>query len=448
MPTRLVLRRVTDESQILRQRLTLPVALEDGRVPIAFKHFCYIASGILLVALIWASVAEIREFTVAHGTVRPAGSVKPVYHLEGGQIEAIDVSEGQFVKKDDVLMRLRPTAAKSDLGQLQVRKVHLMLQKQRLEALLSGHDIRLGPFGSSYPSLVKSEVKRFQTEREANSKEIQTLRAKIAQRSAELKSSRAELRSLSRQLEIHKELLGIREKTLERGYTSRVAYLDVKLAMETAKSRISATEGKIEAIREHRSEARSQLQEAQLKMLKKDAGEHSRIEGELAELNRMMEKHQDRYDRLQIHAPADGIIHELMHKTPGEVVKPNELVAKIVPTDGSIVVEAEIEPSDIGHIQVGQEAEVEISTYDRNVFGTASGTVKTLSPTTFERQNGTTYYKAIIALENNIVGSSTRQRRILPGMVVKITIVTGSKSLVRYFLKPVYRSLDTAFSER
>lgn len=448
MPARLVLYRVTDDSQVLRQRLTLPVALEDGRVPIAFKQFCYVASGLLLAVLIWASIAEIREFAIAPGTIIPAGSVKQVYHLEGGQIETILVAEGQFVKKGDVLIRLNPKAAESDLGQLKVRKVHLTLQKQRLEALLSGHDLKFGSFATSYPGLTKSEIKRFQTEREANSKEIQTLRTKIAQRRAEFKSSSAELKSLSRQLEIHKEQLSIRKKTLDRGYTSRVTYLDVALALETAKSRIAATEGKIASIREQLSEAESQLQEARLKMLKEDAKEHSRIAGELAELNKMIEKHQDRRDRLQIRAPAAGIIHELIHKTPGAVVKPNELVAKIVPMDGNIVVEAQIEPSDIGHIQVGQEAEVEISTFDRNVFGTVTGTVKTLSATTFERQNGTTYYKAIIALEKNTVGSSERQRAILPGMVVKTTIVTGSKSIVRYFLKPVYRSLDTAFSER
>ena len=33
-------------------------------------------------------------------------------------------------------------------------------------------------------------------------------------------------------------------------------------------------------------------------------------------------------------------------------------------------------------------------------------------------------------------------------MVVDANIRTGSKSLLRYLLKPVYRSLDVAFRER
>ena len=34
------------------------------------------------------------------------------------------------------------------------------------------------------------------------------------------------------------------------------------------------------------------------------------------------------------------------------------------------------------------------------------------------------------------------------GMVVDADVSTGTKSLLRYLLKPIYRSLDSAFSER
>ena len=37
---------------------------------------------------------------------------------------------------------------------------------------------------------------------------------------------------------------------------------------------------------------------------------------------------------------------------------------------------------------------------------------------------------------------------ILPGMVVDVAINTGSKSVMEYLLKPVYRGLHGAFSER
>ena len=36
----------------------------------------------------------------------------------------------------------------------------------------------------------------------------------------------------------------------------------------------------------------------------------------------------------------------------------------------------------------------------------------------------------------------------MPGMVVDVAINTGSKSVMQYLLKPVYRGFHGAFSER
>jgi len=46
------------------------------------------------------------------------------------------------------------------------------------------------------------------------------------------------------------------------------------------------------------------------------------------------------------------------------------------------------------------------------------------------------------------VGSGAMRYPITPGMVLQAHIKTGSKSIVRYMFKPVFNSLDVAFSER
>ena len=67
---------------------------------------------------------------------------------------------------------------------------------------------------------------------------------------------------------------------------------------------------------------------------------------------------------------------------------------------------------------------------------------------TFRDEQDEPYYKVIIALSKAHVGLGAQHHSILPGMVVNAEIITGSKSLVRYLLKPVFRSLDIAFTER
>jgi len=41
-----------------------------------------------------------------------------------------------------------------------------------------------------------------------------------------------------------------------------------------------------------------------------------------------------------------------------------------------------------------------------------------------------------------------KEWHLQPGMTVDAEIVSGSKSLLQYMLKPIYRGIDIAFSER
>lgn len=430
------------------ERLTLPGSLEDGRVPLAFSRFSYFASAIILVAIIWGSFAEIRELAVAHGQVAPSGLVKLVQHLEGGLIEDIYVSEGQIVEKGAPLVGLQHNSAESDLSQRRVRVAQLMLQKQRLAALIEDRSPDFGDLIEHYPELAKVQLEVFIKSRESLSKDERTLRSRVTQRKTEIAGLRNELESLERQVVIKQEQLGIRQRLLDEGYASRRSYLDSKSDFENARSRAISVRGQIETGNERLEEAHSELTKMKAEALRAYSEERSKVAAEIAVLQHEVSKHQDRVDRLQIRAPVKGIVQQLVPHAVGEVVKPGDIVAKIVPLDERIVAEVRVEPRDIGHIRVGQPAELRISTFDPNIYGVIIGQVERLSATTFQKDNGDPYFKAIIRLDRSYLGSETNRNLILPGMVVQADIITGAKSLIKYMLKPVYRSLNSAFSER
>jgi membrane fusion protein, adhesin transport system len=158
-----------------------------------------------------------------------------------------------------------------------------------------------------------------------------------------------------------------------------------------------------------------------------------------------------------VRAPAAGLVQEIIPKAPGEVVKPGEVVARIVPSY-ELIAEVRIDPKESGYVQIGAPAEVKFAAYDSALFGTVPGRVEHVSATTFMPAPGQPhapaqsaqepYYKAIIRLSSDHIGAGTRKRPIAPGMMVQASIVTGSRSIMRYLLKPVFDSLDVAFTER
>ena len=104
----------------------------------------------------------------------------------------------------------------------------------------------------------------------------------------------------------------------------------------------------------------------------------------------------------------------------------------------------EIDAADARYIKLGQKAAVKITTYDFARFGAVDGEVSKISATTFKDRQDEIYYKAEIKLAKNSVGDNP----VLPGMVTEIDIITGERTLLRYLLRPVFQSLDAAFSER
>ena len=138
----------------------------------------------------------------------------------------------------------------------------------------------------------------------------------------------------------------------------------------------------------------------------------------------------------------------LATRTVGSVAGAGEVLLEIVPIEDDMVAEIKIDPKDIGHLKLGQDAQVKITTYDVSRLGTLHGTLMHISASTFQNEQGEYFYKGTIALAQNHVGQNPKQNLILPGMVVDADINTGAKSLLRYLLRPVFRSLDTAFSER
>lgn len=432
----------------LPRRLTLPFSLEDGRVPGISSWLLYVATAFIIASVVWASITEIRELAVASGQLEPVGSVQLVQHLEGGIVSEILVQEGQIVKSGAALVRLQPTAANSDLAQLSIREAGLKLSIERYTAALDGRLPEFGSLSVAYPGLASDQKQAFEAEREQQSQSKDALITRVEQKLAEVQALQSEGESLDRQLEIDLEQLEIRKNLKEQGFASKATVLEAKRSYERTNSDLISVRGRLHSAQEGLNEARIKLLEADAEFNNRMTEERTRASAELAELTESIAKQTDRVTRLLVRAPADGIVQELVPKGIGQVMQPGELIARIVPMGQALVAEVRIEPKDIGHVSIGDPASIKLTTFDTARFGAIDGLVTKISASTFQTPEGAPYYKAIIELKKNYVQSVGERHTVLPGMIVNAEIVTGSKSLTRYLLKPVYRSFDIAFTER
>lgn len=427
--------------------LSQPLILEEAGPPRALLQLTVIASLMVGGFIAWAAITELRETALAQGQVMPAGSVHVVQHLEGGIIADIHVDEGQVVEIGEPLFRLQEAAALAELDQLRVREAALSLQAERLRAFVLGYEPDFSR-GRSYEDMVSDQ--RVILEMQVNARDSQraVLLSRIDQRKAEIASLAKQRKSLESQVAIIREQLTIRRDLLAKGLMSRIQFLETERALSQALGDLSSLDGDAAGAKEALAEAQNSLMEMEASLGNEALGEMGQVSAELAQVREQLVKLEDRVDRLVITAPSRGIVKGLITQTIGAVIAPGDILLEIVPFEDEMVAEVQIHPRDVGHLRVGQEAQVKVTTYDTAKHGMVMGRLSRISASTFQDQDGQPFFKATIALDANFVGQDPTQNPVLPGMVVDANIRTGSKSLLRYLLKPVYRSLDVAFRER
>ncbi len=428
--------------------LARSIVLEETGPPRGLRTSLYIALAGVFCFIGWATITPLTETARAPGHVIPVGTVLGIQHFEGGIVSQVLVKDGTVVEKGDVIVRLHQTPAAAELEENRSRIAALSLQLERHRAFAEGRDPDYSKVDAKYKSLVDDNLAIHALDTESRVLERDVIMHQIDQRRSELAVLQEQKRSIKEQIAISKELTDMRGKLMKSGHISRVVYLRTKQELAVAQGELREILGNAAKANQAIAEAEGKLAEADAKRTNEAAAAMAQIIAELEQLRQTAQRLEDRMARTDVRAPVRGIVKGLQVHSVGAVVSPGGVISEIVPIDEELVVESRISPMDIGHIKVGQEAKVTMTTYDFARFGSIKGTVKDISATTFLAEDGTVYYKAIVKLDKKFVGDDPNRNPILPGMITEAAINTGQKTLMNYMLRPVYVALNRAFGER
>ena len=423
----------------------LPLELEDARPVKMQRAILRAGTAALLAATVWAGFTPIRELAIAPGLILPKGDIREVQHLEGGIVAEIYLHAGDAVKIGDPLIRLAPDQTGGDLGQYRVRLESLREHQRQLEELIVSQKRNLTPSPATGSSLGSEQKSVLASRIDERNSEHRTLEARIAQRKTEITNLETEIDGLKRIVEIRAQVFNDRSDLFAQGLATRRAFFDDQSALEQAKTQLSNANGRLASAREALDEAQSLFASSDAEAQRGWSEELSKVIAETKEVEEVLAKQQDRYDRLIVRAPVAGTVQTMSIRSAGEVVKPGDTFARIVPLEVPLFAEVQIRPDDIGHVKVGDPAELRVTAFDPSIYGKLKGQIERISPSSFQRDNGDYYFKASVVLsEQKLQGKST----VLPGMIVSAEIITGAKSFLRYLLRPVIKVFGPAFSER
>lgn len=424
------------------------IALEEKSPPGIYSAIIYGIAGMIGLLLVWSSVTYVDEVARSSGEIVPTQNIQAIQHLEGGIVSQIYVKDGEIVKKGQPLLRLAPTDTLSKLEQIRARRATNMLSIDRNRAIAQGVEPDFEKTIAGYPNLKTDQLALFHTEVQSNALQQSVLEQQLDQQDGEVE--KLENQTLSQRQEVK---LLINERTLRRelfakGLTTRESVFALERQAGQGETRLKELEDSLAVARDSVVEAQSRVSEFHSGVRTTALTVIGGLVAQLAETNEALKSFEDKAARLNMLAPVDGIVKGLSVKAINAVVQPGQTLLEMVPTTGDLLVEARISTQDIGHVSMGQNVDVRVTTYDFSTYGSLDGTLETISAATFQSEDGVPYYKATISLPKAFFGGDPKQNRLLPGMVVQANIIVGSKSILDYMMKPIYRGFSNSFQER
>lgn len=369
--------------------------------------------GVTVAAFIaWAAFAALDEIVRAPGQIVSSSRPQIIQNLEGGILVELNVTEGQEVQAGQVLARLHATRFQSEVDDLLDQIGTMDIRRLRLEAEIGGADDFVVPadLAARLPGIVASE------------------RALLAARQADFAARRDGLVQVATQARAELDLM---ESMLKKDLVPLIEVTRARQKYGDAEARLNDTIAAADLDR---------------------AEQYARTLSDLASLRQTLRAAEDQLGRTALVAPMRGVVNRLSITTIGGVVRPGEEIMQITPVEDALYIEARVKPRDIATVRTGQAATIKLSAYDYTIWGTLQAEVAVVSADVVRdpasrAPDGDPHYRVTLEVRPESLSGRRAGLEIRPGMQAEVELKTGEKTVLRYLLKPLYKSSE-ALRER
>ena len=404
----------------------------------------------------WAVQSTLAGAIIASGRIEVDRHRQVVQHLDGGIVSDILVDEGDTVIQGDTLIKLDASELSSQLAITEGQLFEVMARRGRLEAERDEaeaitFDPLLIEMADDNPDVIDfllGQRRLFMARKDSVAREIDQLEKRRNQIDEQIIGVQAQQKSMRVQLELIDQELTNQQSLLQRGLAQAGTVLNLQRTQ-------ADLEGRLGELVASEAQARGRITELDIEILKLGTQQREEAitrlrdlrfqEVELAENRRSL---LERLERLDITAPVSGIVYGLEVHTPRSVIRSAEPVLYLVPQDRPLVIAAQVAPTDVDQIFVGQTVTLRFSALDQRETPELFGTVTQVSADAFEDEaSRVSYYRAEIRLDEGEQDRLPEKAVLIPGMPVESYIRTEDRSPMAYLIKPLADYFVRAFRE-
>jgi adhesin transport system membrane fusion protein len=375
----------------------------------------------------WASLSNMDQTVRSNGQVIAVSRNQIIQAADGGVLTKLLVTEGQKVHAGQVLALLETTRSEASYQEVKSKLSALYAALARATAESTGQSLAFHKNESVNNAFQAGQTQVYVQRKQGLLDELKLLRAG---------------------LELSEDELRMSQSLLKTGDVSQLELMRAQRQVHETQARIAGVQNKY-------------LQDAKQDVI--------RLQEEISANQFKLNERQSLLDHSVLTTPVDGIVKFMRINTVGGVLRAGDELMHISPSTGGYIVEAKINPSDVGELRIGQPVSLKLDAFDYSVYGMLIGTLSYISSDTFtdNTASGATqaFYRVQVQIDPQTpsesadkLGSASifsqqnshrlRLSDLKPGMTTTLDIRTRSRSVLQYLAKPVQKAFSGALHER
>jgi len=311
-------------------------------------------------------------------------------------------------------------------------------------------EVEISNVQESLSEAIRSQIDAFYFRRNLFDEQLKIIDQRIDQAQDKIRALENERRSLQEKGSIIAEEQRVYQEFEKKGLVTRAQAFALKRDQASNETTMSANQVDIETTRQEINNLNMEKSEFIADYRRRIFADLENVRKELVELEEKMAKSEDTLDRTIIRAPISGVVVDLKVNTISGVIKAGEPLLDIVPEKGKLIIEAQVNPRDRDIVKVGQDAEIRFTAFNQRITEPVSGMVTLISADSLNDTGPDgkqmSFYKAKVELLEDPT-TVLDGANLYPGMQADVMIITGQRTAMQYFLKPIIKSFNRAFRD-
>lgn len=445
------------------------------------RGLLYFLVSFTAIALPWATFSMVDETGAGRGRLEPLGATIRLDAPAAGMVMQVQATEGQRVRKGQILLQLEADAIRPELQQAQTklegqrnRLVQLEQTKtQLISAVTTQSQQNLAQASEKEAQLAQANQALNALKTTAPSQESEKL-AQVGQARQSLNAAKTAFELADRKVR-KDEAEAVRYRKLwEQGAIPEVkvielegivqeshrvrsqAQSEIQLAQERLQEQYSSYQKLMQQSQSEQEQAETRLTEQRSNQqvllrggdlaLLKSQEQIKDLEGQITSLKTEMNQSQSQIKALQkqmeqrtVRSPTDGTLFQFPIKQAKTYIQPGQVVAQIAPQGSALILKALMPTQQSGFLKVGMPVKLKFDAYSFQDYGVVPGHLRWVSPDSKmldTAQGKAEVFEIEVQLNQLYIQKQGKRIELTAGQVATAEVVVRQRRIIDFLIDP------------